>query len=100
MGEPTRDAYVAAMVLDGYGYAGAESPTEATNPNALAYIVVYADKRGERVVNRRPLRTKVVGDTVELHDGKGRFWRLLGYTTGNPRNPDLNDWGHYAEADL
>lgn len=83
--------FVAAAVAHG-GYIPIVSPDDLLDPSIAAYVVVYADLHGERVINRRPLRVERVKDGVSITDAKGRRWDAVGVTFGNPRMPTLVRW--------
>ena len=78
------DGYLARLVVG--------DPLLELESADAALVVVYADGRGSRLVNRAPLEFERVGDELHVRDGKGRQWQLLGYCAGNPFSPTLVRW--------
>ena len=87
-----RDIYIARVVVRRGDVARDVMPTcvEDLKQYSIAAIVAcYADRRGERIINRWPL--EVNGNIIT--DAKGRQWRAIGITYGDPTDPSFMPWG-------
>lgn len=91
-----RDVYIARVVIKGGEYPKDVMPTcieDMSEYIDATIVAVYADRRGERIINRCPL--KIEGNIIT--DSKGRRWRALGVTYGDPIDPSFVPWGDGAK---
>ena len=65
---------------------------EQVEAHTSSFIAVYADRRGERILARRPFTFDRTETGVWITDARGRRWHALGRSVGDPKDPTFETW--------